>query len=229
MSSGPDRPPPLARFTPAAAGVGLVTGHRFPNTWGADRRSLAEAVLAAMAAGAAPDPPCRSVMEANPLADAGVIALAADGRLGLANSRRVEGFPTAGSALRRTGDKGVAVLHNAIYPAAALAPLAAEMVLDAMAGAPPLPRLLLPRGVAVRHTSRAAVEIEGDRIVALALPAPWHGDVPWSTALGPSAGILEHGRLVGHLASDPFLIVENGRLVSADGQEMIRVPFVPEA
>src|SRR5687768_16062026 len=31
MSSGPDRPTPLSQFTPAAVGVGLITGHRMPN------------------------------------------------------------------------------------------------------------------------------------------------------------------------------------------------------
>ena len=35
MSSGPDRPSPLAQFTPGDARAGLVTGHRLPNTVGA--------------------------------------------------------------------------------------------------------------------------------------------------------------------------------------------------
>ncbi len=35
MSSGPNRPSPLAQFTPGDARVGLVTGHRLPNTVGA--------------------------------------------------------------------------------------------------------------------------------------------------------------------------------------------------
>ncbi|MFP4126312.1 MAG: DUF6963 family protein, partial [Alphaproteobacteria bacterium] len=40
MSSGPDRPPPLARFTPGDAAVGLVSGHRLPNMPGVDGAPL---------------------------------------------------------------------------------------------------------------------------------------------------------------------------------------------
>ena len=55
MSSGPDRPTPLAQFTPGDAAHGLVTGHRLPNMPGdGTDRPLNEAVLARLVAGADP-------------------------------------------------------------------------------------------------------------------------------------------------------------------------------
>src|SRR5690606_22937806 len=48
MSSGPNRPEPLCQFTPALEHVGLVTGHRMPNTIGVNGINLADEVLVLM-------------------------------------------------------------------------------------------------------------------------------------------------------------------------------------
>src|SRR3546814_7427510 len=55
ISSGPDRPEPLMQFTPADAAVGMVSGHRLPNTPGVDGRPLNLAVLARLQQGETPD------------------------------------------------------------------------------------------------------------------------------------------------------------------------------
>ncbi|MCD0502879.1 DUF6963 family protein, partial [Bordetella petrii] len=69
ISSGPDRPEPLAQFLPGANGVGLVTGHRLPNRAGRDGVPLNQAVLARLARGQEPRQAVDAVMTANPEVD----------------------------------------------------------------------------------------------------------------------------------------------------------------
>lgn len=227
MSSGPDRPDPLAQFTPAREGVGLVTGHRFPNAHGSDGRPLGEAVLDAIERGLDPQAACAEVMAAHPRADAGVIALVPDGRVGSADSARTAAFPDAGAARAVAAEAAVAVLHNAIRPCRALAPLVAEMVIDRLA--PPkgvLGTVALAHGVSVRDGRRSRVVVRDGQAIALEIATQWHGEVPWTAGLGPETPVMEEGRVVGHLRADPFLIVQNGCLVSADGRAEIDVPVV---
>src|SRR5690606_7545797 len=132
MSSGPDRPAPLAQFL-AASESGLVTGHRLPNTPGADGRAVNEAVLAAMAAGRSAEQSLSLVLEKDPDVDAGMIALGPERGLFALNSRLVAARPDLGGATLVSGDAAVAVLHNAIRPATELAPLVAAVALGIMA------------------------------------------------------------------------------------------------
>jgi hypothetical protein len=74
MSSGPDRPEPLAQFVVADGRAGLVTGHRLPNAAAVSGRPLNAEILELMRTGSAPADAVRQVLEANPHADAGVIA-----------------------------------------------------------------------------------------------------------------------------------------------------------
>src|SRR3546814_6393350 len=78
------------QFTPADAAVGMVTGHRLPNTPGVDGRPLNLAVLARLQQGETPRQAVEAVLAANPEADAGLIALACDGSLFAADSRSEE-------------------------------------------------------------------------------------------------------------------------------------------
>ena len=106
MSSGPDRPEPLSQFTPGADGVGLVTGHRFPNAPDRDGIALGAAALALMRQGADPQAAASAVAWANPDADAGLICLDLAGRIGQANTAYVAGFPGLGVADRSLGGHG---------------------------------------------------------------------------------------------------------------------------
>ena len=100
MSSGPDRPAPLCQFTPADGAVGLVTGHRLPNTPGCSGVRLNEEVLALMREGLSPQGAVERVLADNPGSDAGMIALDRQGRLFAANSAFVADRADLGSARR---------------------------------------------------------------------------------------------------------------------------------
>lgn len=234
MSSGPDRPEPLAQFTPAAAGVGLVTGHRLPNMPGADGVPLNTAVLELMRAGVAPKEAVDRVLDANPGADAGLIAGSlGGGGLFARNSARVLTRPDLGQAMRVVGDTAVAVLHNAIHPVAPLADLAAEVALDIMlrrddadgeivvrAGTPvvagPDDRVLV-------NANLEAVQIQTSD--ARLASGRWN-----CAAIYLGARVVRDGRILGTTLVEPNMIVEDGKLVSMSGQHEVRIGIrKPEA
>lgn len=228
MSSGPDRPEPLAQFTPGREGVGLVTGHRFPNALGVDGKPLGERALDLVADGASPQEACEQVMAANPRADAGLILLDRQGQLGLANSPLVAAYPDAGSAEITRETHAVAVLHNAIQPSGALAAFVAEMashLLEMPAGE--LLSIKLQSGIPVVPSSpTSAVLIDSDGTVTLRLATHYNGDHLWAAGLGPSVPVEKDGRRVGYTTDDPFLIIHEGILVSANGMETAALPYI---
>lgn len=229
MSSGPDRPAPLAQFTPARARVGLVTGHRFPNTLGSNGKPIAEEALDLIENGLSPDAAVSQVVTTNPRSDAGLILLSANGRIGIADSPLLRRHHDRGMALEQTDSYSVAVLHNSIEPTQLLAPLALYLVKNALGvthGV--LPVLRLAAGVPVHHSSdRSCIVVDGSgEATALEIATECHGDDPWSAGLGPKAAIMRADRLIGHTNVDPFLVIRGGRLVSVNGLEALSLPYV---
>src|SRR6218665_882116 len=102
----------FVKFLGGGAGIGLVTGHRHPSRPGRDGAALNAAVLALLGQGAAPQPAVASVLAANAEADAGLIAIDAQGVLGWGNSERVLRRSDLGQFQRDDGAARVAILHN---------------------------------------------------------------------------------------------------------------------
>ncbi|MBN7778828.1 hypothetical protein JYP49_21510 [Nitratireductor aquimarinus] len=117
ISSGPDRPDPITQFLAGKAGVGLVTGHRLPNSPTADGVSANIAVLDRMAVGEAPQDCIDAVLAQDPEMDAGLIAVALGGRLGISNASRVLRRGDLGQAHLEEGGRGFALLLNSIFAA----------------------------------------------------------------------------------------------------------------
>jgi len=228
MSSGPDRPEPLAQFTPAAAGVGLVTGHRLPNMPGTDGVALNSAALDLLRQGMTAQEAVDRVLDANPDADAGLIAGRLDGGVYARNSARVERRPDLGTARRDVDGVQVAVLHNAIHPAAPLAVLAAEIALDVMLGRfEPDGEIVVRAGtsIVVGDSDRVVV---GEDLVALEIQTTDRrivGDTWNCAAIYLGARVVCRGKLIGTTMSEPNVIVENGRIVSLSGQREVSIGF----
>ena len=221
MSSGPNRPEPLSQFTPAAAGVGLVTGHRFPNNRGRDDQSLGETVLAAMATGATPRAAVEQAVRDNPAADAGLIALAADGGIFAADTAFIARFGDRGGAMREAidGTGRVAILHNGIEPSESLALLLAELIVKAMAPAPTVAGTLeLHAGTPVLAGAEAGLVLS-DRGGIEAVRMIDNGGIPgpWSCGIGYRAAVWRAGRRIGSCLDEPFLVTEGRRVASVNG------------
>lgn len=241
MSSGPDRPTPLSQFTPGAAGAGIVTGHRLPNmpgpgSSGSDGVPLNQAVLARMQAGEPAGPAAAAVLEQNPEADAGIIALGIDGDSFVGNTAHVARRGDLGQAVLHEPTIGatIAVLHNAIHPHRALAELAAEIALDVMA---PMDRL----DFRIRVGTEALLELGSENAIHVDHDGnAQHITVTQASWLGPSrdgavidfaATVRQGDRLIGHTIAEPYCVVEHGKLISLSGGDhaMIGVRAIAEA
>lgn len=228
MSSGPDRPEPLAQFTPADPRVGLVTGHRIPNTLGAGGVRLNEEVLALMASGWSAERAVEQIVAANPEADAGFIALGLDGTIHAADTAYLAQFGDAGSARLGSAGEGaaVAVLHNAIRPCRSLALLAAETAYDVMV--PPnavVGHATMMAGVPVEPGDRNALRVDFEgRLVAVTVGNGKFTRGRWGIGLGYRVPVRYADGPVRHALYEPHLVVEDGRLVSIDGAPEFRLP-----
>ncbi len=228
MSSGPDRPEPLSQFTPAIAGVGLVTGHRMPNTIGASGVNLNDEALALIRLGYRPEEAVERVVAANPDVDAGIIALTLDGRIAAADTAYVQRRGDSGRAVVGTAQQAiVAVLHNAIRPHRPLAALAAEVALDIMHPADsPDGWITFAEGVRLISGPLNAVDVDGDGTVeTIIVEDPRFLEGSWSLGIGYETTVLRSAQAVAAMLYEPYMVVEGGRLLSIDGQPTLSVPI----
>jgi hypothetical protein len=230
MSSGPDRPEPLAQFTPGDPAAGLVTGHRLPNV-PAEGSSTAPnlAALERLRAGADPASAIEAALVLQPDADAGLIALDLEGRIAALNSAFVANRGDLGQAFLEDGPLGhrVAVLHNAIHPIQGIAGLAAAVAMDSMA--PPDRAdfaVTLAAGMAIAPGTSDALHIDAEgRIVRITVTRPARGlqrRREWAV-VNFATPVLRHGVVIGHTTTEPYCVTEAGRLVSLSGQERIAI------
>ena len=119
ITSGPDRPVPLMQFL-CTSRTGLVTGHRLPNLPDAGGVPLNISALRLIEGGVDPETAVTDLAAANPLLDAGLIAVTRDA-VGLAETAHVRQRDDRGQALHRPKGAGLAILHNSITPVAGLA------------------------------------------------------------------------------------------------------------
>lgn len=228
MSSGPDRPPPLDQFLPAEAGAGLVTGHRLPNATGITGRALNLDVLDALRRGDGARAAVESVLAADPLADAGIIAVDCRGSVFGANSVRVARRPDLGHARRERKGAVVQVLHNAIRPVAPLAALAAEIALDVMTGpAAPDGWVTVRAGTPVRAGpgNRVLVDECG---VALAVETTDTRILDGRhncAAIYLGARVVRGRRTLGSILFEPNVVVQNGCIETLSGQHEVRIGY----
>jgi hypothetical protein len=228
MSSGPDRPVPLSQFTPAAAGVGLVTGHRLPNMPGKDGMPLNEAVLAKMASGQSAADAAQSVLDRNLEADAGIIALGLEGEPFAGNTAHAAKRGDLGRALTSNASTGtvVAVLHNAIHPHGALADLAASVALDVMN--PPdradfCIEIAAGTPLALADENTVDVDTAGRARRITVTQSSWLGPGRDGAVIDFAALVRRDGRTIGRAIAEPYCVVRDGRLVSLSGSDSVTI------
>jgi hypothetical protein len=228
MSSGPDRPVPLSQFTPGRADAGLVSGHRLPNLPGPDGTPINQAVLESMARGASAPDAASAELERNPHQDAGIIALDARGRLFAGNTASVEERPDIGRAILHDPENGavVAVLHNAIYPCLPLARLAATVALDAIAPADRADfSVRLDAGTPVELGAENCVFVDADNVATriAVTQAGWLAGRRGGAVVSLAAQVCRGSELLGRATTEPYGIVEAGRVVSLSGAPSIEL------
>ena len=230
ISSGPDRPTPLAQFLTADANAGLVTAHRVPQGPSVNGTPLNVEVLNALQSGQSAQQATASVLAANPQADVGFITIDRQGNLHLQNSPRVQQRPDLGMADREdvaTGAK-LGVLHNAIAPAASLAPLVADIGFRCMVEpAPVAGQVTIAAGVPIRYGDMDAVDVDEYGVAQRVITS----DRTFTDRDRSGVGIYlhslvrHHGQAIGKTLFEPICIVRDGRIVAMSGQTELRLSY----
>jgi hypothetical protein len=230
ISSGPDRPTPLAQFLTADAAAGLVTAHRVPQGPSVNGIPLNVEVLKALQAGLSAPAATETVLAQNPHADVGFITLDRHGNLHLQNAPRVQQRPDVGQAYREDAATGakLAVLHNAIAPAASLAPLVADIGLRVMVPANPVVGWLTVRaGIPIIYGEVDAVEVDEQGMAQTVITS----DRTFTDRERSGVGIYLHslvrqqGRVLGKTLVEPICTVRDGYLVTMSGQTTLRLSY----
>ncbi|MGY6634685.1 MAG: DUF6963 family protein [Alkalilacustris sp.] len=227
ISSGPDRLPPLSQFTPAAEGVGCLSGHRLPNmpgrSGGAPLNVLA---LERLAAGGPPQAVLDRLLADHPDADAGLIAVTARGEVAAADSALAAARTDAGGIVTAGAGLRIAVQHNSIFPVQGLAAIAAGAAIDSVVPADAHDfEITLTAGLRLSAGAPDGIEIDAaGRVTAIGgLPAGWLAPVWQGAAAMRGRPVLRDGRAVGILVSEAYCIARNGLLQSCDGMEDVRL------
>lgn len=214
ISSGPNRPEPLVQFLPGARGVGLVTGHRLPNLPGLDGVPVNQAALARIEAGDTPQQAVDRVLDANPEADAGLIAMDVHGRLGWGNTARVARRADRGEAHRDNGEARLAVLHNSIHAQTALSDDIADLAWSQLTGqAAPLRFLYLLAPVPIRAADHDRVHVTDEGVITAidsANPELAHSR-RFGTAVYLGSEVWLDGRRIGHAATELVAKMADGK------------------
>ena len=230
ISSGPDRPPPLAQYVPADPRGGLVTGHRIPPTTGVSGKPMNWDVLERLVGGKPARAAIDEVIGANPEGDCGLIAIDVKGGAHCRNTERVLRRPDVGSALRRDEASGavVAVLHNAIRPWPVLADLVAAVAMDSMIGeAEPRGWVTIEAGTPIEMGSENAVHCNSsgvaERVTTTDPAIGVRGEL--GAAIYLASAVYVGGGLVGRTTFEPITSIENGRFAILSGKSSLRMSY----
>lgn len=233
ISSGPDRPTPLSQFVAADPSGCVATGHRMPQAMGKKGKTLVVDALERMLEGQDSCQAVRGVMVENAHADAGIIGADLEGRVYAQNSDRVLRRPDVGHARRQQGDIVVEVLANSIGPEGqAIAELAAAIAMEVMSPNKPNNSLWLGMGTPVEFAEEDAIVVEEIRGLAYIScvrstdPLANHSSREEVALIGPQTAVIwQGGKRFGTCCSEPFMVIDKGRLVSCDGQEFYEVRY----
>lgn len=234
ISSGPERPDPLGQFLAADAAAGLVTGHRLPNGPSVDGNPLNVEALGHLRAGRSAQAAVDAVLDRNPEADVGLIAVDLKGGVYCRNSKRVARRPDLGHARHADAGTGatVEVLHNAISPFPVVASVAAAIALRAMVGeSEPAGWISIPAGIPLELGDENAVHCGADGIATRVITT----DPMMVKGRQIGAAVYLHSRVyrgdefLGLTMFEPIVTVENGMMTEMSGQQSIRMSYLAPA
>jgi hypothetical protein len=208
----------------------LVSGHRLPKGLSVDGSALNIEALDHLIAGKSSKEAIDLVIDRNPEADVGLLAVDRQGGAHSRNSNRVSSRPDLGHARLEDARTGavVEVLHNAIRPFPATAAIAAAVALDAMVGEPkPLGWITIDAGIPVVLGDENAVHCDAALVARRVVTT----DPIIVTGQHACAAIYLHsrvyrdGELLGFTMFEPITTVVDGTIVEMSGQKSLRMSY----
>ena len=232
ISSGPNRPEPLSQFITAKTGVGIVTGHRMPQTKGKDKIPLNSVVLAEMASGKDPQAAIDHVLHLYPDIDAGFLAVSVHGRIGIGNCDSVlaRGDQGMGILNVKSGAAKVATIHNAIFPHGLVSTLANHVAMDTMfQQGSPKQWIIIKSGITLKFGTKTQVHIDKSSLVehiVISNNTILRGS--WAIGLGDIVEVISGGVRVGWLGYEPFIRILDGQIIDIDGYKENKLPVLAQ-
>ena len=230
ISSGPDRPTPLSQFIAAEPGVGLVTGHRFPQALTDKGRALNDLILETMRSGVGAQDAVDTLIAAYPDFDAGFIALSTKGDFGLGNMPLALRLSHQGAATVECPETGahVATLHNAIQPSRAIASVAIEVALDEIRQrTTEIRTITVLAGLKLSFGDEPEIHIDSNfETTKVVHPNIQTIGAESSFGIGDRVKIVQLGKKIGWLGHEPFMVVRNGAIITLDGKSEIQLPVL---
>lgn len=230
ISSGPNRPEPLSDFIAAEPGVGIVTGHRMPQTRVDQGVALNAMVLAEMKAGAHPQVAIDRVIARYPEMDAGFLACATDGRIGSGSMQSVlaRGDQAVGILEARSSTARVGCIHNAIFPFNLISTLTNQVALDTMLRPDtPVGWIKVVAGITLEQGAEAQIHIGLDKAAErILLPKGHFLTGNWSVGLGDKVAVMANGQRIGWLGYEPFMTLKDGQVQDIDGHQEISISLL---
>lgn len=228
MSSGPDRPEPLAQFVTGDAGAGLVTGHRFAHAPGANGVAFNQDVLARMNRGVDVVTAVDEVIAENMHADVGLIGIDVTGYIHARNTERVAARIDTGATelASKVPRAAVSILHNAIHPVAGIADMAAEVAMETMQPAN-LPEFWVEAsaGTLVVLGECNTVRVDPDlRVLEVTTTdASLLSGRQDGAPIYIGSQVLQDGKRLGHTVFEPYVVLVDGVIESLIGQRTLLV------
>ena len=228
MSSGPDRPEPLAQFVAGEESTGLVTGHRFAHAQGVNGIAFNQDVLDRMMHGVRVGKAVDAVLDENRHADVGLIGIDVHGNIYARNSDRVADRMDGGSAEHHDGASApsVSILHNAILPVAGIAMMAVDVAMETMRPIwSPEFWIEASAGTRVLIGESNAVQVDPDfRVLGITTtdPSLLRGRQDGSPIYIGSQ-VWQGGRQLGFTVFEPYIVLVDGVIESLIGQRSLRV------
>lgn len=226
ISSGPDRPDPLSQFLPAADDVGLVTGHRIPNAPSNTDEPLNQRVLDLMREGMTSSEAVEEVISEHPSADAGLIALDADGNIAVMNTRRVENRPDVGHASGRENGAKVEVVNNEIHPIDLPANIARSIAIETMSDEWDADfQIWVEAGTPVEHGDEDEVHIDGNDVATRIVttdPTILNDEQVGVTPYILSK-VVKDGEPIGEVTNEALTVLEDGVIKELAGSDAVQL------
>ena len=228
MSSGPDRPDPLARFVAGDARAGIVTGHRFAHAQGANGIAFNQDVLDRMMRGVKAVTAVDDVIAENTHSDVGLIGIDLGGHIHARNTERVAARFDSGAAERSSDAPGasVSILHNAIHPVAGIADMAADVAMETMRPTHlPEFRIEANAGTPVVLGARNAVRVAPDlRVLEVTTTdASLLSGRKDGAPIYIGSHVWQDGKRLGYTVFEPYVVLVDGVIESLIGQRTLRI------
>jgi hypothetical protein len=222
ISSGPHRPSPLKRFLAWDTRGNLVTGHRFPQTPTDDGTPLNQKVLEVIQEYGADSSILNTLLTENAELDAGYVLIDAKGMIFQGDTERVKARGDTANARISCEGYSFGITMNSIYPKQIIVDLLCEKLKQTLSAEQPTTITVDTKAVIlISFEKRVEINI-AKRVTHIYTPEKcWFKTSSEGALLETGTLITQHGKPVGRILEEPYVVAANGQIMTLSGEKEI--------